>query len=126
MVGINPTRRGAELASDIRHTDCQLVVTQRRVVGLLDGLDIGVARERVLVVDTDEYRDVCEAHATTLFPDQQVPGDAIALLVFTAGTSGAPKAAIVSQKRLARYGHALSTGQGLTAESVCYQAMPLF
>src|SRR6476619_5578796 len=46
MVGINPTRRGAELASDIRHTDCQLVVTERRFVGLLDGLDIGVVRER--------------------------------------------------------------------------------
>ncbi len=27
VVGINPTRRGAELAHDIRHTDCALVVT---------------------------------------------------------------------------------------------------
>ena len=59
MVGINPTRRGAELASDIRHTDCQLVVTERKLLPLLDGLDVGVARDRILVVDTDEYsRDV--------------------------------------------------------------------
>ena len=28
IVGINPTRRGAELARDIRHTDCQLIVTE--------------------------------------------------------------------------------------------------
>ena len=27
VVGINPTRRGDELARDIRHTDCALVVT---------------------------------------------------------------------------------------------------
>ena len=27
VVGINPTRRGAELAADIRHTDCQVLVT---------------------------------------------------------------------------------------------------
>ncbi|MEP6625284.1 MAG: AMP-binding protein, partial [Acidimicrobiia bacterium] len=27
VVGINPTRRGAELARDINHTDCQLIVT---------------------------------------------------------------------------------------------------
>ncbi|HEY2427671.1 MAG TPA: AMP-binding protein, partial [Acidimicrobiales bacterium] len=27
VVGINPTRRGAELARDITHTDCQLVIT---------------------------------------------------------------------------------------------------
>ena len=28
-VGINPTRRGAELARDVTHTECQLVVTER-------------------------------------------------------------------------------------------------
>src|SRR6266511_2723175 len=26
VVGINPTRRGEELAGDIRHTDCQLLI----------------------------------------------------------------------------------------------------
>jgi fatty-acyl-CoA synthase len=46
--------------------------------------------------------------------------------VFTSGTSGAPKAALVSQRRLARYGRTLSAGHELTAESVCYMAMPMF
>jgi len=126
MVGINPTRRGAELATDIRHTDCQLVVTERKLVPLLDGLDIGVGRDRILVVDTDEYLATCAAHATTSLPDQRVSADATALLVFTSGTSGAPKAAIVSQRRLALYGRTLSASQELTADSVCYLAMPLF
>jgi fatty-acyl-CoA synthase len=126
MVGINPTRRGAELAADIRHTDCQLVVTERKFLGLLDGLDIGIARDRVLVVDTDEYHVACEAHRTRSFPDQPVAADTVALLVFTSGTAGAPKAAIVSQRRLARYGRTLSESQELTAESVCYLAMPMF
>ena len=79
-----------------------------------------------LVVDTDEYRDVCEQHRTTSFPDGAVAPDTIALLVFTSGTSGAPKAALVSQRRLARYGRTLSAGHELTAESVCYMAMPMF
>ena len=126
MVGVNPTRRGAELASDIRHTDCQLVVTERKHLGLLDGLDLGFSRDRVLVVDTDEHRELCERHRTTAFPDQSVPPDTTALLVFTSGTSGAPKAAIVSQRRLARYGRTLSAGQEIGAESVCYLAMPMF
>jgi fatty-acyl-CoA synthase len=126
MVGINPTRRGSELASDIRHTDCRMLVTERRFLPLLDGLDIGIERERVLVVDTDEYNALCAEHATSTLPDKRVTPDAIALLVFTSGTSGAPKAAIVSQRRLARYGYTLSTGQDLTSESVCYLAMPLF
>lgn len=126
MVGINPTRRGAELAADIRHTDCQLVVTERALVPLLDGLDIGMPRERVLVVDTDECRAICDEYRTTSLPDSRVSPDSIALLVFTSGTSGAPKAAIVSHRRLARYGRTLSSGQELTPASVCYLAMPMF
>jgi fatty-acyl-CoA synthase len=126
MVGINPTRRGAELATDIRHTDCQLVVTERVLLPLLDGLDLDIPRARVLVVDTDEFGELCAEHHTTLLPAQPVPPDATALLVFTSGTSGAPKAAIVTQRRLARYGRMLSSAQGLTAASVCYLAMPMF
>src|SRR5579859_4789657 len=37
IVGINPTRRGAELASDIRGTDCAVIVTDSAYGSLLDG-----------------------------------------------------------------------------------------
>ena len=70
---------------------------------------------------------MCDAAPHDVVPRRAPsPGDATALLVFTSGTSGAPKAAIVSQRRLARYGRTLSAGQELTAESVCYLAMPMF
>ena len=39
VVGMNPTRRGAELARDIRFTDCRLLVTDEAGAALLDGLD---------------------------------------------------------------------------------------
>ena len=55
VVGINPTRRGAELARDIRHTDCQLVITDASYGGLLEGLDIGVEPHRVLRADDPGY-----------------------------------------------------------------------
>lgn len=126
MVGINPTRRGAELEADIRHTDCQLVVTERAMLPLLDGLDLGVGTERILVVDDPAHVVRCESFATDALPDVTVSGDAAALLVFTSGTSGAPKAAIVSQARLARYGATLCPTHDITAESVVYLAMPLF
>ena len=54
LVGINPTRRGAELARDITHTDCQFIVTEARHLSLLDGLDLGDADGQVLVVDDAE------------------------------------------------------------------------
>ncbi len=47
VVGINPTWRGAELARDIRHTDCQLIVSESRHLPLLGGLDTGVEGSRI-------------------------------------------------------------------------------
>ena len=49
LVGINPTRRGAELARDIRHADCQAIVTDAGYAGLLDGLELGTATGRVKI-----------------------------------------------------------------------------
>ena len=40
VVGINPTRRGAELARDINHTDCQLIITDASMRPLLDGIPL--------------------------------------------------------------------------------------
>src|SRR5580698_9446900 len=56
VVGINPTRRGAELAADIRHTDCRILVTETSRRGLIEGLDIGVPPGRVFVVDDRHFR----------------------------------------------------------------------
>ncbi len=55
IVGVNPTRRGADLARDSRHTDCQLVVTEPKYEPLLRGLDIGLAPENVLVTGSERY-----------------------------------------------------------------------
>ncbi|MFM1752967.1 MAG: hypothetical protein RL119_1929 [Actinomycetota bacterium] len=41
IVGINPTRRGDELARDIRHTDCQMIISDEQNMGLFAGLDLG-------------------------------------------------------------------------------------
>ena len=56
IVGINPTRRGEGLERDITHTECQLVITERRHLELLDGLDLGAADGRVLVTDESVVR----------------------------------------------------------------------
>jgi fatty-acyl-CoA synthase len=44
VVGINPTRRGAELAADIRGTDCAVIVTDHAYGDLLDGVGHGVSQ----------------------------------------------------------------------------------
>jgi fatty-acyl-CoA synthase len=44
LAGLNPTRRGAALARDVRLADCQVVLTEQKYAGLLTGLDLGGAR----------------------------------------------------------------------------------
>ncbi len=138
-VGINPTRRGAELAADIRHTDCDLIVTTTKYAALLAGLGTGVPGDRVLVADQPGYgeRLTDAAHARQpLGIDGQIPGQGAAppqpapadtlLLLFTSGSTGAPKAVVCSQGRLARIARTAAQGFGITAETVTYAAMPLF
>jgi fatty-acyl-CoA synthase len=119
VVGINPTRRGAELARDIRHTDCQLIVTDDAGRKTLAGLDTGVADDRVLLVDDISSHDAGGAQG---LPD---PSSLIVLL-FTSGSTGAPKAVKCSQGRLAAIAERASQLYGFRRDDVCYCSMPLF
>lgn len=127
VAGINPTRRGPELARDIVHTDCRVLVVSRELLPLLDGLELpGV---RVLITGSDAYRALLAPYADA------VPGEAVArsvspstrmLLTFTSGSTGAPKAAICTQGRLAAAGQSLVTHFGTGRDDVHYICMPLF
>jgi fatty-acyl-CoA synthase len=128
VVGINPTRRGAELAADIRQTDCQLLLTDSRQRPLLDGLDLGMDPRRVLTVDAVGYQDLLDGLAVTERRSQEpTPAptpepDDLYLLIFTSGSTGGPKAVRMSQGRAAR----AAAGMGFTDDDVIYSAMPLF
>ncbi|WP_369199664.1 AMP-binding protein [Streptomyces sp. PU-14G] len=130
VVGINPTRRGAYLEQEVRHTDCQLLVTDLAGLALLDGLDIGVAPDRFLVVDEPEYAARLAAHAQAPggapARDPAVTPDTRMLLLFTSGTTGASKAAICSHGRLAALGHSNAAKYHVGRDDVCYCPMPLF
>lgn len=127
VAGINPTRRGAELARDILHTECRVLITERAHLPLLDGLALpGV---RVLVTDTDAYATLLAPYAGAR------PGDAVLkrpapatrmLLYFTSGSTGAPKAAICTQGRLAAAGRSLVDHFAIRREDVHYVCMPMF
>jgi acyl-CoA synthetase (AMP-forming)/AMP-acid ligase II len=129
VVGINPTRRGTELARDIRHADCQLIITSHSQAALLDGLDTGVRRGRVLVVGQAPYADLLASHLGSPLADPGAAGvseQSLYLLIFTSGTTGAPKACLCSQGRLAGIGELAGKMMGLGPREVHYLAMPLF
>ena len=128
IVGINPTRRGAELARDITFTECQIVVTETSQAHLLDGLDLGPASApgRRLNVDSADYVETLKPFADATLPAAVPDPSTQFLLVFTSGTSGAPKAVIFSQARLHRMGTTLAGMVQLGPDDVSYSVMPLF
>ncbi|GGU95624.1 putative fatty-acid-CoA ligase FadD [Streptomyces albospinus] len=136
VAGINPTRRGPELARDIAHTDCALLITERAHLPLLAGLDLPLPPERVLIVDDPAYQELLAPYGGAR-PDAiaavpggggaRTPGPATRLLLcFTSGSTGAPKAAICTQGRLAAAGHSLVRYFAVCPEDVHYLCMPMF
>ncbi|MFB7173707.1 AMP-binding protein [Streptomyces sp. NPDC056254] len=127
VAGINPTRRGPELARSILHTDCRLLITEPAHLPLLRGLDLpGV---RVLVTGTEEYAALLAPYAAAEPGEAALrtpaPGSRL-LLYFTSGSTGAPKAAVCSQGRLAAAGASLARRFSVGPDDVHYVCMPLF
>ncbi len=126
VVGINPTRRGAELAHDVRHTDCQVLITEASYRPLFDGLDLDIDDDHLLDIDTAAYAAALAAHEGAPIPSEPIDPGIQFLLLFTSGTSGTPKAVICTQGRLAGVCAAMVGVVSLTAADVTYVAMPLF
>lgn len=128
VVGINPTRRGAELASDVRGVDCDVVVTDADGRALLEAAgtptDLGLAA--LHDVDSELWRRLLTDHlgAEPALTDAARDPNTLLALLFTSGSTGAPKAVMCSTGRLAMLG--TINFRGLVRDDVAYSAMPLF
>jgi fatty-acyl-CoA synthase len=125
VVGINPTRRGAELATDINHADCQVIVTDEAGAANLATLDISVGPERILVLESAAYRQLLDEHSGAPLPAAPDPNNNL-MLLFTSGSTSAPKLVNCTSGRLAFLAERASGDYDFSAADVCYCAMPLF
>jgi fatty-acyl-CoA synthase len=123
IVGVNHTRRGAHLLHDVTHTDCGLLVTEPRHAELIDPVR-GQLDLPILTVgdDLDGALDAVGSDDPGLEPDPSTTWG----LIFTSGTSDAPKAVICSQRRVMVSGSRMAIIMGLSADDTGYVCMPLF
>ncbi|MGB3709342.1 AMP-binding protein [Gordonia sp. (in: high G+C Gram-positive bacteria)] len=123
IVGVNPTRRGAELTSDIARTDCQAIVVGDSYADLVSDFPESV---RAVPASGDEYRELLTDAADSTAADWTDPTlqDHHLLLLFTSGSTGAPKAVICSSARLAAIG--VLNVHGIKPDDIAYNAMPMF
>jgi fatty-acyl-CoA synthase len=145
VAGLNHTRRGEHLALDISHTDVQLVITEPRHEAQLDtaadqldlpggvlvsdrfadGDDPTPTGERLeAALEAAWADDGAEALGQATEAESDV--DVLWALLFTSGTSAAPKAVRCTQRRLLTTGSRMAMMLELGPDDVGYAAMPLF
>lgn len=126
IIGINASRSGPEIAQDVRHADVDLIITESRLRHLVADSGHGVPDELVLDIDTAEYEAFLAPHRDAAMPEELPGPEQLALLLFSSGSTGAPKAVVVGQGRLGRLTQAIVGRVRMRRSSVTYLCMPLF
>jgi fatty-acyl-CoA synthase len=146
LVGVNTIQRGAALARDINHCDCQILLTENKfldeVMAIKDDLRL-IPDDRILVNnlrDQDKalppgigsLQDRLEAlraeHGEPFSkePDEVVTPEDWIVIIFTSGSTGAPKAIPHSQGMAAAAISLAGDRLGYNDRDVSYASMPMF
>lgn len=139
VVGLNHTRRDEHLLRDAEHTHCSLVITEPRHQSLLEPIADKLPGGRDGVLTTVRFADdddPAPAFGTSLDdaladvpasdPGLEPTADTLWTLIFTSGTSDAPKAVITTQRRILVTGTRMGIIMDLGPDDVGYVCMPLF
>jgi fatty-acyl-CoA synthase len=146
LVGLNTTQRGAALARDINHCDCQILLTepkfQDEVMAIKDDLRL-IPDDRILVNNLreedrtlppgissldDRLERLRDEHGGSLSnePDVAITPEDWVVIIFTSGSSGAPKAIPHSHGAAAAVIELAGGRLGYSDQDVSYASMPLF
>ena len=122
IVGLNHTRRDEHLWRDIEHTHCGLLITEQRHLPLLATIFDKLPPMLVVEDDLHAALDAQSSDDAGVEPDVNSRW----ALIFTSGTSSAPKAVVCTQRRLLQTGARMAIIMDLGPDDTGYICMPLF
>ena len=121
-VPFNTGYTAAELSLMLSDVDVQLVLADPDVAPVLDGLGVEVIR-----TGTEDWRRFTVG--SSALPTDPTDPESLAVLLFTSGTTGRPKAAMLTHRALAAnldQLSALTDPPAMTADDVVLCVLPLF
>lgn len=126
LVGLNHTRAGPQLLDDLTRTHCGMLVYEQKHQALVDPILDEVAFDARNVLRVEDSLGAALEAVDDTDPSIVAPLESTWLLIFTSGTSAAPKAVITSHRRMFQTGTRMSILMDLTADDVGYVCMPLY
>jgi len=130
-VPLNPTSPAPEIEAELTTIDPTVVIVERQSAGTFGAVDRAQLESLRSVVSTDhpdgdilEFDDLLAADPIEAI---DVADDHVAVLMFTSGTAGAPRAAMLSHGNLAANIRQSLTADGhVNGDDVIYGVLPLF
>jgi acyl-CoA synthetase (AMP-forming)/AMP-acid ligase II len=96
LVAFNGLWTADEIAYAAGHSEPKLLVADRKRLARIADLDLGI---RTLEIES-EFAQLMEPRAGVELPDQPIAEDDPCLILYTSGTTGRPKGAVVSHRAL--------------------------
>lgn len=122
---VNLLSQSEQMRYVLAHSDCRVVCVapewEARVRDIVQAFDRPVT---VIVVDPEAEALPGETEATSDAPPPAA--DAVALLMYTSGTTGMPKGVMLSQRNLAANAHAISAEHALQPADRVLAVLPLY
>jgi malonyl-CoA/methylmalonyl-CoA synthetase len=123
-VPLNPRASKAELSPIIAEVEPSILVGNAHLVEALRQLVRGT-NVRVLTLDDDDGGNLLQLPMADVEPDAEVKGDDIAAILFTSGTTGRPKGAVMPHNHLIRKARILGRAFEWTQNDRLLHVMPL-